>query len=72
MLGRPRERCEESQQLPAVADAGVLLEGPPQGTVHRLGLPGDPVDIGGEEGEGVIVVALVLGQMEAHPADQPP
>ncbi len=72
LLGGPRKGREQGQELAPVPGAGVLLEGPPQGAVHGPGLRGDLVDVGGEEGEGVVGLALVLGQMEADAADDIP
>lgn len=40
--------------------------------MHRLGLPGRPVHIGGEEGEGALRGAPVLGPVPPHPADGVP
>ncbi|MFO1059694.1 MAG: hypothetical protein U1E53_22340 [Dongiaceae bacterium] len=40
--------------------------------VLHPGLRGEPCRVGGEEGEGGILARLVLGQVEADPADQAP
>ena len=51
---------------------GVLLERPAQGLVLHLPLRRQAVGEGGQEGEGVIGVALVLGEVERHAADESP
>ena len=68
-----RERGgQQGEQLLPVSGPGVVLKGPAQRQVLRLGLLGDPVHVGGEKGEGIGRITFVLGQVEADAAHHVP
>ncbi len=72
LLGRTRQGREQREQLLAVLGPGVVLERPAERQVLGLGLLGNLVDVGRDEGEGKLGISLVLGQVEADPADHVP
>ena len=72
LFGRAGQGRQQREQLLPVPGPGVVLERPPERQVLRLGLPGDLVNIGGDEGKGKLGIALVLGQVEADAADHVP
>ncbi len=66
------QRDQEVEQRLSVAARGGLLERAPQRAVLHLAAGARPHGVGGEEGEGTIVVPAVLGQVQAHLADRVP
>ena len=72
LLGRPGQGSQQSEQLLAVLGSDVVLERTPQRQVLWLGQLGDLVDIGGDEGKGILGIALVFGQVEADTAHNVP
>ena len=71
-LGRALDRQQERQQRRAILRPRVLLQGLPQGLVLHASLGRQPGDVGRQEREGMIRVALVLGEVERHAADESP
>ena len=72
LLGGALQRYEEIQQRLAILARGGLFEGLRQRPVLDLAAGPRAHRIGGEEGERVILVAAVLGQVQADLADGVP
>ena len=72
LLGRPLQRHQEMEQRLPIAARGGLLERPRQRAMPHLAAGARPRCVGGEEGEGVLLVPAVLGQVQAHLADGVP
>jgi len=72
LFGRAGKRRQKRELLLAILGPGVVLEGASQRQVLWLGLLGYLVDIGCDEGKGLLGVAFVFGEVEADPADHVP
>ena len=72
VLGCALQWGEQRHQLAAPARTGVLSQGAAQGHVLDLLPSRDMAGVGGDEGEGVAGIALVLGQVQADAARQVP
>jgi hypothetical protein len=72
LLGCSGKRRQQREKLLTVLRPSVVLERSAQRQVLRLGLFGDLVNVGGDEGEWILEIALVLGEMEADAADDVP
>jgi hypothetical protein len=77
--GEPRRRLrralhgeQQRQQRVLARGARVLLQRLAERQVLRLGRAGEPRGVGGEEREGRLLVAAVLGEVEVDAADQVP
>ena len=71
-FGRFRDRQQQREHRLPVLLPGVLSECPTQGFVPYLALRRQAVGERGQERERVVRIALVLGQVERHAADESP
>ncbi len=63
---------EEREESPAIGGRGGLADGVAERAVLRLPARGETGGVGGEEGEGLLGIAPVLGEVEVHASDDAP
>ncbi len=71
-LGGAVHRLEEREKAPAIGGRGGLADGVAERAVLRLPARGEAGGVGGEEREGALGIAPVLGEVEVHAADDAP
>ena len=72
LFRRALHGSEQREQRRAVLGARVFLQRAAQREILRLGLVRNPVRVGGQKSKRTFRIALILGQVEGHPADEVP
>src|SRR3954454_8759860 len=72
VLGGALDGQKQREQALAVPRTRVLLQGPAERQMLRLGLSGKPCRIGRQKRERGLLISPVLGKVEVHPTNQVP
>src|SRR3954454_9944922 len=72
VLGGALDGQEQREQALAVPRTRVLLQGPAERQMLRLGLSGKPGGIGRQKRERGLLMSPVLSKVEVHPTNQVP
>ena len=72
VLASALQRRQQGQQALPVGSGGVFAQRLAQRPVLCLALRRQPGGVGGEQGEGILLVLAVLGQMNVNAADEVP
>ena len=68
----PLHRKQQRQQTALLSGACILPQSLPQRKMLSFRLRRQPRRIGGQKGEGRVLIVAVLGKIEVHTADQVP